>query len=148
MIRRLTMKDFKLYHEQTLEFETGTTCIVGPNGSGKTTILEALEFALFRQVTRKDKKVPRLEELIRHGANKSVVELEFVAPLNRKAYRVVRTVNPGATNAELFQEGKDKPIETGPVRVDEEIVRLLGMDRNAFSALTYVRQGEIDQSSV
>jgi DNA repair exonuclease SbcCD ATPase subunit len=31
--------------------------------------------------------------------------------------------------------------------VDKEIVDLLGMDRNAFSTLTYIRQGEIDRLS-
>jgi DNA repair exonuclease SbcCD ATPase subunit len=147
MIRRLAMRDFKVFHDQTLEFGPGTTCVVGPNGSGKTTILEAIEFALFRQVTRKEKKVPRFEDLIRHGESKAVVELDFVAPLNRREYRVERTIQEKATTADLFNEGEEKAFETGPSRVDMQIVGLLGMDRNAFSALTYVRQGEIDQLS-
>jgi len=34
-------------------------------------------------------------------------------------------------------------VATEPLRVDKEIVKLLGMNKHAFSALTYVRQGEI-----
>ncbi|GAH09587.1 unnamed protein product, partial [marine sediment metagenome] len=59
MIRKLRMKNFKVFHDQEFEFYPGTTAIVGPNGSGKTTILEAIEFALFRSVTRKEMYLDR-----------------------------------------------------------------------------------------
>ena len=136
-----------MLQEQTFDFEDGTTAVVGPNGSGKTTILEAIEFALFRRVTRKEKSIPKVEELIRHGRSKAVVEVEFIAPLNGKHYRVVRSIHPGQTNADLFLIGKREPLESGATRVDAEVERLLGLDRHAFAALTYVRQGEIDQLS-
>jgi DNA repair exonuclease SbcCD ATPase subunit len=67
--------------------------------------------------------------------------------VNRRDYLVKRTIHPGETKAELFEVGKKDPEVTGVTRVDEKIVDLLGMDRNAFSALTYVRQGEIDRLS-
>ncbi|MFX1560865.1 MAG: AAA family ATPase [Promethearchaeota archaeon] len=147
MIRRLKLQNFKVFKNQEFIFDTGSTAIVGPNGSGKTSILEAIEFALFRIVTRKEKKVPKIEELINHRGKRAKVELEFVAPINRRTYRVVRTIHPGETKADLFL-GKDKNPETsGVTRVDNHIVELLGMDRHAFSALTYVRQGEIDRLS-
>jgi len=143
----LALKNFKVYKNQEFIFDKGSTVIVGPNGSGKTTILEAIEFALFRLVTRKEKKVPKIEELINHGSKRAKVELEFVAPINRRTYRVVRTIHPGETKADLFL-GKEKDPETsGVTRVDQQIVDLIGMDRHAFSALTYVRQGEIDRLS-
>ncbi|NHI88154.1 MAG: ATP-binding cassette domain-containing protein [Candidatus Thorarchaeota archaeon] len=143
MIRKLRMTDFKVFQDQEFDFSPGTTAIVGPNGSGKTTILEAIEFALFRSVTRKEKSVKRLEELIRHSRKKAKIQLEFIAPLNRREYRVIRTIHPGETNADLFLANKHEPEVSGPTRVDQEIVKLLGMTKHAFSALTYVRQGEI-----
>ncbi|MFW9846879.1 MAG: AAA family ATPase [Candidatus Thorarchaeota archaeon] len=144
MISKLTLRDFKVFHDQEFELAPGTTSIVGPNGSGKTSILEAIEFALFRQITRKEKTIKGVEELIRHGRKKATIELEFVAPKNRRLHRVVRTINPRRTSADLFVEKREDPIESGPRRVDQEIEALLGMDRHAFAALTYVRQGEID----
>jgi DNA repair exonuclease SbcCD ATPase subunit len=147
LIRRLAMKNFKVYKNQEFIFDKGSTAIVGPNGSGKTSILEAIEFALFRLVTRKEKKVPKIEELINHRAKRAKVELDFVAPINRRTYRVVRTIYPGETKADLFLGDCKDPETTGVIRVDNQIVELLGMDRHAFSALTYVRQGEIDRLS-
>jgi len=147
LIRRLRLQNFKVYKNQEFNFEKGTTAILGPNGSGKTSILEAIEFALFRMVTRKEKKVPKLEELINHQGKRAKIELEFVAPINRRSYTVVRIINPGETQADLFLTGNKQPETSGVARVDDQIVELIGMDRHAFSALTYVRQGEIDRLS-
>jgi DNA repair exonuclease SbcCD ATPase subunit len=60
---------------------------------------------------------------------------------------VERRIHPGETKAELFLVGNSEPEATGVTRVDKQIEELIGMDRNAFSALTYVRQGEIDRLS-
>ncbi|MFW9907294.1 MAG: AAA family ATPase [Candidatus Thorarchaeota archaeon] len=147
MLSRLYLNDFKVFNDQEFVFHPGTTAIVGPNGSGKTTILEAIEFALFRQVTRKEKKVPRVEDLIRHGRKRALVELSFIAPVNRRSYVVKRSIHPSETNADLYEENEKQPFLSGASKVDEEIVKLIGMDRHAFSALTYVRQGEIDRLS-
>jgi exonuclease SbcC len=136
-----------VYKNQEFTLEDGSTAIVGPNGSGKTTILEAIEFAFFRGVTRKEKKIPQVEDLINHRGKRAVIELEFTAPVNRRNYVVKRTIHPGETKAELFLVGNSDPEVTGVTRVDKKIVELVGMDRNAFSALTYVRQGEIDRLS-
>ena len=147
MIRRISLQNFKVYKSQEFTLEDGSTAIVGPNGSGKTSILEAIEFAFFRMVTRKEKKVPQVEDLIHHKGKRGIVELEFIAPVNRRSYVVKRTIHPGETKAELFQVGVKDPEVTGVTNVDKKIVELVGMDRNAFSALTYIRQGEIDRLS-
>lgn len=143
MLRKIRIKDFKVFHDQEFEFKSGTTAIIGPNGSGKTTILEAIEFALFRSVTRKEKALKKVEEVIRHSARKAIIELEFEAPINGKVYKVHRRINPGATNADLFLKESGELVVSDPTRVDKEIVKLLGVDKHAFSALAYVRQGEI-----
>ena len=151
MINRLRLTNFKVYKDQEIMFHPGTTAIIGPNGSGKTSILEAIEFALFKTVTRKEKKIPTLDELINHREKRARVELDFIAPINRREYTVKRSIHPGKkgaeTTADLFFKGEREPAASGPTRVDEQIVELLGMDRHAFSTLTYVRQGEIDRLS-
>ena len=86
------MVDFKVFEDQVIDFNQGTTAIVGPNGSGKTTILEAIEFALFRSVTRKEKAIRKVEEVIRHNSKKAVVELTFIAPVNRKVQQMQTSI--------------------------------------------------------
>ncbi len=151
MITRLSLVNFKVFTDQVFRFDEGITAIVGPNGSGKTTILEAIEFALFKQATRKEKTVDHLQDFIRHGERKATVELDFVSPVNGKCYTVARKIHStgdsATTEASLQLADQKEPYLTGPERVNREIIELLGVDRNAFAALTYVRQGEIDQLS-
>ena len=43
-VRRLRLSDFRCYGHLTLDLEAGPVVLSGPNGSGKTNILEALSF--------------------------------------------------------------------------------------------------------
>ncbi len=144
MLRRLRMSDFRVYGDQEIPLGNGVTTIVGPNGSGKTTILEAIEFALFKRVKRKEKDVRSVRELIRHGRRRASVELMFESPVNGRVYTVRRDIFPNKTTAELHEQGKESATLVRVRDVDNEIVELLGMDRDTFAALTYVRQGDID----
>ncbi len=66
-----------------------TTLIVGENGAGKSTILDALCFALFNKAFRNISK-PQLINSI--NGKQARVEVEF--EIGRRAYRVVRGIKP------------------------------------------------------
>ena len=75
-----------------------TTLIVGHNGSGKSTILDALSFALFGKPHR-DINKPQLVNSINN--RDCIVEVEFnVGPT---AFRIVRGLKPGIF--EIYQNG-------------------------------------------
>ena len=42
VLERLWLTDFRSHHELTLDFDAGVTALIGPNGSGKTNIVEAI----------------------------------------------------------------------------------------------------------
>ena len=75
------------------------TLIIGTNGSGKSTILDALTFALFGKPFRKINK-PQLPNSI--NGNECVVEIEF--SIGKKKYKVIRGIKPNVF--EIYQDDK------------------------------------------
>lgn len=73
---KLKLTNFKSHQNTTIQFDKGISVIVGENGAGKSTILEAISFALFKQHTAK-----KIDDLVRNNANVMSVELEFVSIL-------------------------------------------------------------------
>jgi len=47
LINKLKLKNFKQYKDEIINFPTGLTGLVGRNGAGKSTVFDAISFALF-----------------------------------------------------------------------------------------------------
>ncbi|HEY0972312.1 MAG TPA: SMC family ATPase [Gemmatimonadales bacterium] len=134
---RLRMVNFRQHADSTLEFDRGITGIIGPNGSGKTTILEAIAWALYgNQAARGTRDSIRWN---RAPARASVrVELDF--ELGGHRYRVIR----GLTNAELYLDGAEQPIANSITGVGELLQRRLGMTRPEFFNTYFTGQKELN----
>jgi len=47
MIKRVRLKNWRSHYDTDLRFDEGTNVIIGINGAGKSSVLEAIFFALF-----------------------------------------------------------------------------------------------------
>ncbi|MFQ3583635.1 MAG: AAA family ATPase, partial [Cyanobacteriota bacterium] len=88
-ILSLALQNFKSHVDTAFEFEPGTNAICGENGAGKTSILEAIAWALF------DYSPYSQEEMIRVGASDAVVTVQFVSQADQRTYMVRRSVTQG-----------------------------------------------------
>jgi DNA repair exonuclease SbcCD ATPase subunit len=75
------------------------TLVVGQNGSGKSTMLDALCFALFGKAFRNINKPTLLNSI---NGKECVVEVEFSA--NNKSYKIIRGIKPNVF--EIYQDGE------------------------------------------
>ncbi len=73
-ITRLWLNDVRSYHELELDLHAGLTAIIGPNGIGKTNILEALGLL----ATLKSFRGAPVESVVRRGAEKGFVRAEGI----------------------------------------------------------------------
>lgn len=139
-LRYVELKAFRQHAETHVEFpETGVVGIVGANESGKSTILEAVAFALFgTAATRGTKSGLRWNRApARHTAG---VELAF--EVGGKAYIIQR----GESNARLVEDGTPgHTIADGISAVDEYVPRLLGMSLDEYEATYLCRQKDLDR---
>jgi len=73
LIKSLKLENIRSYTNQVFEFPLGSVLLSGDIGSGKSSILSAIEFALFG-IKRKELSG---SSLLRHGAKQGSVELNF-----------------------------------------------------------------------
>lgn len=138
---KLTLNNFKSYGHEVIKFGDGITVIVGENGAGKSTILEAISFALFKQHTAK-----KIDDLVRNGSDENMyVDLEFVS--NGKEYKIHREKTKSCLKSTLLKKTTSKgqfiPSCAGDKEVANEIQSILDIDSDLFLNAIYIRQGEI-----
>ena len=71
IIESIEMENFKSHSNTRVDFNTGISIIIGENGAGKSSILEAVSFALFKQYSGR-----KIEELVKKGREKMSVTLK------------------------------------------------------------------------
>ncbi|HEX6969145.1 MAG TPA: DNA replication/repair protein RecF [Micromonosporaceae bacterium] len=73
-VRRLELVDFRSYERMEVEFEPGANVLVGPNGVGKTNLVEALGYV----ATLSSHRVATDAPLVRLGAGSAVIRCAIV----------------------------------------------------------------------
>ena len=148
MIKDILLKDFIAHRNTKLEFCKGITIFVGHNGSGKSSIIDAITFALFGKHTRKSNK-----NLIRRGANSAMVQMHFT--LNSREFLATRGLNEGGAQPfsqfSFVSDGDktlNRPIVGGERKqfgesMSSEIAKVLGLDYEKLRVAAVVQQGEL-----
>jgi len=137
----LRMSGLRSYRsEVTIDFgDPGLIAIVGDTGAGKSSILEAIFFALYGGCTWDHRATA---PLISDGASLMQAELVFLADGRR--WRVFRSASRTSTQNRHELECVDDPAlrfdNDGPVTA--EIKRLIGLDQNAFLRTVILPQGQ------
>lgn len=138
----ISLSGYRSYREPvTVDFSEGNLiCITGLNGSGKTSIIEGIAFALFGFTRGSD-----LDGVVALGADKAEVALTFDHDGGR--YRVTRTRIRGKRTTALLErevDGEFTPEAASGVRgVDDAIGRLIRISEDTFVSLVLILAGDI-----
>ncbi len=144
----LSAQNFKkLKLAKPLPLSDGIILITGLNESGKSTVLDAILYALFGRMIRPSQK-PSNEDIICYGNGEAQVRLEFEIGENR--YRVVREVHKTRPNRAMLYEvkpgGGTKTVATNDTSTTREIERLLGgITYNEIVASSVVAQKDLER---
>jgi DNA repair protein SbcC/Rad50 len=135
-LNSLHLTNFRQHTDSLIEFHDGLTGIIGPNGSGKTTILEAIAWALYGTSAARGTR-DSIRSIRAPARSPVTVDLDF--NLGGHRYRVVR----GLTTAELFLDGSAAPIANTINGVNELLQRRIGMTRGEFFNTYFTGQKEL-----
>lgn len=129
--------------------DNGIFLITGDTGSGKTTIFDAISFALFGEVSGSNRPVASLRSDFSEQDIETFVELEFTHK-NQKykirrnpTYQRLKKKGDGFTTTSAdasLQYGEN--IITGSKNVDNKIEEILGINAKQFKQISMLAQGE------
>ena len=144
ILSKLKLENFKKYRSYEINFELGLVGIIGKNGSGKSTIFEAILFALYGELKNKGYK-----EIVRNAeaSTKDVVSVELDFEFENTEYKVIREFRGKAlsANAKLYLNGE--LIASGAKEVTNYIIKMTKMSKDAFVHTLFASQKELTSLS-
>ena len=142
IIKEIEMKGFMRYIEKTsppITFPNKFTVITGKTGTGKTSILDAITFTLYKRTSRTDIQNIKISDVCRPGG---YVKVSFTQ--NGGDYQVERGFSfSGTPYLNLKKNGK---LIDGKIKEKERIIQdIIGLDYDGFRNSTFVRQEEMKE---
>ncbi|MCH8067294.1 MAG: AAA family ATPase [Nanoarchaeota archaeon] len=130
LLKSIKLNNIRSYLDQKIDFPLGSLLLSGDIGSGKSTILLAIEFALFGS---KPSELPA-SSLLRHGKTEGSVEFNF--ELEGKNIIVKRNLKRSKNGIKqeigyIITDGVKK--ELSPVEMKSQIFDLLGYPKDLVS---------------
>jgi len=144
ILKTLALKNFRKFKQTTIEFPDGIIGVVGLNGVGKSTIFEAVSWALYGPVAARTSS----DQIKRQNAPPSEpcrVELEFI--FEEDSYRIVREMTGKTQISQATATKNGKIAATGAETVTKYIQKKLGMDFKSFYTSIFAKQKELNTLS-
>ena len=145
MITKLVLKNWRSHEDSEFEFTKGTNVLVGPMGSGKSTAMDAISFALFGTFPNLNDRKLKLDDVIMNKPsvkNNASVEMTFM--VNGEEYSIKRTIERGGGVTAELRKGEQFIEGPQTKRTTSRVSDILKMDYKLFSRAIYAEQNNID----
>ena len=141
---RLTLEGFTSFRDRLeLDFSgLDLFAITGATGAGKSSLIDAMVFALYGQVPRVGDDY---KQLISHGKERLSVLFEF--GVGKQRYRIARAARPDKPSQQRLERlvaGGSEPMADRAREIRSEVDRILGLDYDGFTRSVVLPQGQFD----
>ena len=140
-LNKLVMRNFKKFRRAEVEFQDGLTGIVGSNGTGKSTIVEAIAWALYGNRASSIKR-----DFIRnaHAGESDPVEVRLTLSLGKQEMIIFRAMKGKGLMPEAVLILDGQRIAAGTKEVDLRLEEILKISYQDFMKTFYARQKDLD----
>ncbi len=140
-LNRLVMRNFKKFRRADVDFQDGLTGIVGGNGAGKSTIVEAIAWALYGNRASGIKR-----DFLRNSraGDSDPVEIRLTMSLGKQEMTIYRAMKGKALMPEAFLLLDGQRIASGTKEVDQRLEEILKISYQDFMKTFYARQKDLD----
>jgi len=146
-LKRLYAHNFKQLQEVELAFPDHARILVqGKNEAGKSTLFEAVFFALFGSALATETGARGLDDLIRYGIEKARVELDVQC--GPRLFQIRRTIVRDKSNTwelDISREGDTLEEIRGNTVVNKRLIAELGFDGDALLNTCFVEQKKLEK---
>jgi exonuclease SbcC len=142
VLKRIKLNNYRRFRSLELEFPENLIGIVGKNGAGKSSLIEAVGWALYgTRIARTDKQDMRTQSM----ADNSVCSVELDFSYGGQDYRIVRKIKGrnAIVEASLVRAGATEPEAVQERGVTEYVNHLLKLDYQSFLVSVFARQKEL-----
>jgi exonuclease SbcC len=144
-ITSLELTDFGPHAHRLDQFNTSVVGLLGPNGSGKTNLLNAIKFAFTGELADPMDTYIRGRGIVPEGvketpgaAKKAEVTLRFAH--HGQEGVITRRITPTTSTRKLVWDGEEI---TRAADVDSALADILGADKKALAEMVFPAQGEL-----
>lgn len=140
-LNKLILRNFKKYRRAELEFQEGLTGIVGGNGAGKSTIVEAIAWALYGNKASAIKR-----DLLKNtrASDSDNVEVKLFLNIGKQELTIYRSMRGKSLIPEAVLFLDNLMIASGSREVDLKLEEMLNISYQDFMKTFYARQKDLD----
>lgn len=124
IINNVTLENYRNHSHLEVNFLKGINLILGQNGSGKSSILEAIGFALLNTGQRTGNN----NDIIKKGTNSTLIKVDFIG--NDGINYIVERKIGRSPSYKLFVNGEKSPRHSG-TKVSAEVSGIIGLPSNS-----------------
>lgn len=155
---KLTMSAFGSYAEKNvIDFtgqQQGIFLITGDTGAGKTTIFDAITYALYNQTSGGERNGNMMRSQYAQPETETYVELEFLyrgqtyRVRRNPDYKITKTLKNGKIREQKVPHSVELTLPDGTVfpekknATDAKIIEILGLTADQFSQIVMIAQGD------
>ena len=155
---KLTMSAFGSYAgKNVIDFtgqQQGIFLITGDTGAGKTTIFDAITYALYNQTSGGERNGNMMRSQYARPETETYVELEFLyrgqtyRVRRNPDYKITKTLKNGKIREQKVQHSVELTLPDGTVfpekknATDAKIIEILGLTADQFSQIVMIAQGD------